>query len=94
MTESTAVCEVKIAADNAREGDSDVNCVKEKKLANMRASGVHEALLLVPPRLQSPGQAIEFIKEDELVKVTPQSIRLRKRVLVVNQRPKSKERSE
>jgi GTP-binding protein len=69
----------------------DVNVVKEKKLTNMRASGADEALHLVPPRLLSLEQAIEFIKEDELVEVTPQSIRLRKRILEGNKRPKSKD---
>jgi GTP-binding protein len=60
----------------------------------MRASGADEALRLVPPRLLSLEQALEFIKEDELVEVTPQSIRLRKKVLEANKRPKSRERSE
>jgi GTP-binding protein len=72
----------------------DVNVVKEKKLTNMRASGADEALHLVPPRLLSLEQALEFIKEDELVEVTPQSIRLRKKVLDANKRPKSRDKSE
>jgi GTP-binding protein len=79
--------------ENARENDLDVNVVKEKKLTNIRASGADEALHLVPPRLLSLEQAIEFIAEDELVEVTPQSIRLRKRVLESNKRPK-KEKGE
>jgi GTP-binding protein len=91
IKESTAVYEGMIVGENARENDMDVNCVKEKKLTNMRASGADEALHLVPPRLLSLEQAIEFIKEDELVEVTPQSIRLRKRVLEGNRRPKSRD---
>jgi GTP-binding protein len=94
IKESTAVYEGMIVGENSRENDIDVNVVKEKKLTNMRASGADEALRLVPPRLLSLEQALEFIKEDELVEVTPQSIRLRKKVLEANKRPKSKERIE
>jgi GTP-binding protein len=64
---------------------------KEKKLTNVRASGSDDALQLKPPRAMSLEQALEFIKEDELVEVTPQSIRLRKKVLEANKRPRSKE---
>lgn len=63
-----------------------VNTVKEKKLTNMRASTADEAIRLVPPRILNPEQAIEFIREDELVEVTPASIRLRKKILKANQR--------
>ncbi|HWR72888.1 MAG TPA: GTP-binding protein, partial [Nitrospirota bacterium] len=94
IKESVAVYEGMIVGENARENDIDVNVVKEKKLTNMRASGADEALHLVPPRILSLEQAIEFIKEDELVEITPQSIRLRKRVLQANMRPKNKERAE
>jgi GTP-binding protein len=93
IKESTAVYEGMIVGENSRDSDIDVNVVKEKKLTNMRASGADEALRLVPPRLLSLEQALEFIKEDELVEVTPQSIRLRKRVLEANKRPK-KEKTE
>ena len=58
----------------------------------MRASGADEALHLVPPRILSLEQAIEFIKEDELVEITPQSIRLRKRILEGNKRPKNRDK--
>ena len=61
---------------------------KEKKLTNMRASTAEEALRLVPPRLLNLEQAIEFINDDELVEITPGSIRLRKEVLAANLRPK------
>jgi len=94
IKESTAVYEGMIVGENSRENDIDVNVVKEKKLTNMRASGADEALRLVPPRLLSLEQALEFIKEDELVEVTPQSIRLRKKILEANKRPKSRERIE
>jgi GTP-binding protein len=94
IKESTPVYEGMIVGENSRDSDIDVNVVKEKKLTNMRASGADEALHLVPPRLLSLEQALEFIKEDELVEVTPQSIRLRKRVLEANKRPKNRERTE
>jgi GTP-binding protein len=94
IKESTPVYEGMIVGENSRENDIDVNVVKEKKLTNMRASGADEALRLVPPRLLSLEQALEFIKEDELVEVTPQSIRLRKKILEANKRPKSRERIE
>ncbi len=94
VTESTPVYEGMIIGENSRENDIDVNCVKEKKLTNMRASGADEALHLVPPRILSLEQAIEFIKEDELVEITPQSIRLRKRILEGNKRPKNRDKME
>ncbi|MGH9661489.1 MAG: EF-Tu/IF-2/RF-3 family GTPase, partial [Bryobacteraceae bacterium] len=75
-----------IVGENARTADLDVNIVKEKKLTNMRASTADEAIRLVPPRILSLEQAIEFVREDELVEVTPKSIRLRKKVLEANRR--------
>ena len=86
----TAVYEGMIVGENARDVDLDVNIIKEKKLTNMRASTADEALRLVPVREPTLEQAIEYIAEDELVEVTPQSIRMRKSVLPANQRPKSK----
>ena len=80
------VYEGMIVGENARDADLDVNIVKEKKLTNMRASSADEAIRLVPPRLLNLEQAIEFIRDDELVEVTPLSIRLRKKVLKANQR--------
>jgi GTP-binding protein len=80
------VYEGMIIGENAREKDLDVNIVKEKKLTNMRASTADEAIRLVPPRILNLEQAIEFIREDELVEVTPTSIRLRKKILKSNQR--------
>ncbi len=90
----TRVYEGMIIGENARAVDLDVNAVKEKKLTNMRASTADEALRLVPPKELSLEQALEFIADDELVEVTPQSIRLRKRVLPANMRPKKKESEE
>ncbi len=87
----TKVYEGMIIGENARAVDLDVNAVKEKKLTNMRAASADEAMRLVPVKEQSLEQALEFIADDELVEVTPQSIRLRKRVLRANERPKRKE---
>jgi GTP-binding protein len=80
------VYEGMVIGENARAADLDVNIVKEKKLTNMRASTADEAIRLVPPRILNLEQAIEFIREDEMVEVTPQSIRLRKKILAANQR--------
>jgi GTP-binding protein len=87
----TQVYEGMIIGENARASDLDVNVTKEKKQTNMRASTADEAIRLVPPRVLGLEQAIEFIKDDELVEVTPKSIRLRKRVLAANQRPKPRQ---
>jgi GTP-binding protein len=87
----TKVYEGMIVGENARAVDLDVNAIKEKKLTNMRASTADEAMRLVPPKELSLEQALEFIADDELVEVTPQTIRLRKRVLPANQRPKKKD---
>ncbi len=85
---NTRVYEGMIIGENARAVDLDVNAVKEKKLTNMRASGSDEAMRLVPVKDLSLEEALEFIADDELVEVTPKSIRLRKRVLKANERPK------
>jgi GTP-binding protein len=83
-----AVYEGMIIGENARDNDLDVNAVREKKLTNMRASGSDEAVRLVPFKNLNLEQAIEFIAEDELVEVTPKSLRLRKKVLQANRRPR------
>ena len=80
IKENTSVYEGMIIGENSRDNDLDVNVIKEKKLTNIRAANADEALQLIPPSIMSLEQAIEFIKEDELVEVTPQSIRLRKKV--------------
>jgi GTP-binding protein len=87
FTEPTAqVYEGMIIGENARGSDLDVNIVKEKKLTNMRSSTADEAIRLVPPKVLNLEQAIEFIRDDELVEVTPKSIRLRKKTLKANMR--------
>jgi GTP-binding protein len=80
-----------IIGENARASDMDVNVTKEKKQTNMRASTADEAVRLIPPRKLGLEQAIEFINDDELVEVTPKNIRLRKRVLEANMRPRRAE---
>src|SRR5215204_2857534 len=82
------VYEGMLVGENARASDMDVNITKEKKQTNMRASSADEAVRLIPARKMGLEQAIEFINDDELVEVTPKSIRLRKRVLAQNMRPK------
>ena len=82
------VYEGMIIGENSRPNDMDVNVTKEKKQTNMRASSADEAIRLIPPRKLGLEQAIEFINDDELVEVTPKSIRLRKRILASNMRPK------
>lgn len=84
----TAVYEGMIVGENSRDADLDVNIIREKKLTNMRASSADEALRLVPVREVTLEQGIEYIADDELVEVTPKSIRMRKKVLAANQRPK------
>jgi GTP-binding protein len=90
----TAVYEGMIVGENSRAVDLDVNIVREKKLTNMRASTADEALRLVPVRELTLEQAIEYIADDELVEVTPQSIRMRKKTLAANMRPKAKKAAE
>ncbi len=85
---ATQVYEGMVIGENARPNDMDVNVTKEKKQTNMRASTADEAIRLIPPRRLGLEQAIEFINDDELVEVTPSSIRLRKRILAANMRPK------
>jgi GTP-binding protein len=82
------VYEGMIIGENARNADMDVNITKEKKQTNMRASSADEAVRLIPPRKLGLEQAIEWINDDELVEVTPHNIRIRKRVLAANMRPK------
>jgi GTP-binding protein len=75
------VYEGMIVGENSRENDMDVNITKEKKLTNMRASTDEASVQLVPPRVMSLEQALEFLKVDELLEVTPKAFRLRKKVL-------------
>ena len=84
-----AVYEGMIAGENSRPADLDVNVTKEKKLTNMRASGSDDNVLLEPPRQITLEYGLEYIEEDELIEVTPSTIRLRKRALQVNDRKKA-----
>ncbi len=84
----TEVYEGMIIGENSRDNDLDVNAVREKKLTNMRSSSADEAIRLVPFKNLNLEQAIEFITDDEFVEVTPKSLRLRKKILQANRRPK------
>jgi GTP-binding protein len=88
------VYEGMIVGENARSGDLDVNPTKEKKLTNIRTHAHDEALRLTPPRPLTLESAIEFIAADELVEVTPKSIRLRKRQLSQHDRRRERGREE
>ncbi len=88
ITPGTKVYQGMIVGENARYDDLVVNVCKKKHVTNMRASGSDEALRLTPPTNLSLEQALEFIAEDELVEMTPKSIRLRKKVLDTESRAK------
>jgi GTP-binding protein len=81
-----------IVGENARECDLDVNVCKKKHLTNMRASGSDDTVKLTPPRVYSLEQALEYIEEDELVEITPQAIRMRKKELDKSLRERSAKR--
>jgi len=78
-----------IVGENSRPGDMEVNVTKGKKLTNMRASGSDDNILLEPPRQMTLEDAMGYIADDELIEVTPQTIRLRKRQLNANDRKKA-----
>ncbi len=86
MGPGTEVYEGMIVGESTRDSDLDVNVTREKKLTNMRAAGSDEALRLAPPREMTLDRALEWIDADELVEITPSSVRVRKRVLPSNQR--------
>ena len=88
VPDGAEVYEGMVIGEHSRDNDIDVNCVREKKMSNMRASGSDEAIRLVPYRNLTLEQSIEFIADDELVEVTPKSLRLRKRILQANRRPR------
>src|SRR2546425_417820 len=81
VTPGEPVYEGQIVGENSRDNDLDVNITKEKKLTNMRASTADEGIKLTPPRSMNLEQCLEWIREDELLEVTPKSLRLRKRAL-------------
>jgi GTP-binding protein len=83
-----------IVGENSRSGDMDVNPTKEKKLTNIRTHSHDESLRLTPPRPITLESALEFISGDELVEVTPESIRLRKRALSQHDRRREVGRTE
>jgi len=78
-----------IVGEHSRENDLGVNICKSKQLTNMRASGTDEALVLTPPRILSLEQCLEYIEDDEILEVTPQNLRLRKKILDANERKKA-----
>jgi GTP-binding protein len=94
VADGTEVYEGMIVGEHSRDNDLDVNCVREKKLSNMRASGSDDAVRLVPFKNLTLEQSIEFIADDELVEVTPMSLRLRKRILQSNRRPRKGQSAE
>ena len=85
----TKVYQGMIVGEHTRENDLDVNVLKGKQLTNVRASGTDEAVTLMPPRKMSLEQMIAYIKEDELLEVTPKNLRLRKRFLIPHERKKA-----
>ena len=87
----TEVYEGMIIGEHARDNDLDVNAVREKKLTNIRSSTSDIAVRLVPPRALNLEQALEFIADDEFVEITPAALRLRKKILPANRRPKGDE---
>ncbi|MEK7679009.1 MAG: translational GTPase TypA, partial [Deltaproteobacteria bacterium] len=88
--ERIQVYEGMIVGENSRDNDLDVNATKEKKLTNMRSASADDTLVLYPPRAMSLEQALEFIKDDELVEVTPKTIRLRKKIIEANKRHRAR----
>jgi GTP-binding protein len=89
----TEVYEGMIVGENARAQDMDVNPTKERKLTNMRSSTAEELVRLIPHRELSLEQALEFLREDESVEVTPKAVRLRKAILPAEERGKARSRS-
>jgi len=90
----TEVYEGMIVGEHNRDNDLPVNVLKGKKLTNVRASGTDEMVKLIPPRILTLEQAITYIADDELVEVTPKSIRLRKRILDPNERKRAEKMAE
>jgi GTP-binding protein len=82
-----------IAGEHVRAGDLDVNVTKGKKLTNMRTTASDENVQLEPPREITLELALEFIEDDELIEVTPETIRLRKRALAAMERKKAARRA-
>ena len=87
---SDEVYEGMVVGENNRDNDLVINVTKEKQLTNVRASGTDENVVLTPPRIFTLEQAIDFIENDELIEVTPNFIRLRKRFLKEHERKRAK----
>jgi GTP-binding protein len=83
------VYEGMIVGENSRDTDMMVNVTKEKQLTNVRAAGSEEKRILTPPRTFTLETAIDFINEDEVIEITPKSIRLRKRLMKENERKRA-----
>jgi len=83
------VYEGMVVGENSRQGDIEVNVCKRKHATNIRASGSDEAIRLVPPKILSLEQALEFIDEDELVEITPKTMRIRKAILNTSMRKRA-----
>jgi GTP-binding protein len=94
LSPGVEVYEGMIVGENARNNDLDVNITREKKLTNMRAAGADEALRLTPAHEMTLDRALEWIDGDELAEVTPAAIRVRKRVLAANRRPRTRKNSD
>jgi GTP-binding protein len=89
VTPGTQVYEGMVVGAHTRDNDLDVNPIKGKQLTNIRTTSKDEAVRLTPPILMTLEQAIAYIADDELVEVTPKSIRLRKRLLEPNDRKRA-----
>lgn len=89
----TEVYEGMIVGLNSREEDIEINVTKEKRLSNMRTSGADDAIILTPPTIFSLEQCLDFLEEDELLEVTPKSLRLRKKILNTTLRTKARKSS-
>ncbi len=85
---STDVYEGMIVGEHNRPSDLDVNCTREKKLTNIRAAGRDENVILTPPKQLTIETALDWIDQDELVEITPETVRVRKKILATNLRPK------
>ena len=90
----TQVYQGMIVGEHSRDNDLEVNVLKGKKLTNVRASGADEALTLVPPRRMSLEDMMAYVNEDELLEVTPKSLRLRKKLLSPHDRKRASRAAE
>ncbi len=93
ITPQTKVYVGMVIGEHSRDNDLDVNPIKAKHLTNMRSSGADEAIKLVPPRDLTLERALEWIEEDEILEITPQNIRIRKKILEPNLRKRAKKSS-